>query len=69
MKQKNLKVDEAILFSDAFFPFKDSIQEAHNWGIKYIVQPGGSIKDQEVIDACNGFNIAMALTGERHFRH
>lgn len=69
MKQKNLKVDEAVLFSDAFFPFKDSIEEANNWGIKYIVQPGGSIKDQEVIDACNGFNMAMALTGERHFRH
>jgi phosphoribosylaminoimidazolecarboxamide formyltransferase/IMP cyclohydrolase len=69
MKQKNLPVNEAVLISDAFFPFKDSIEEANKWGIQYIVQPGGSIKDPEVIDACNQFNMAMALTGERHFRH
>jgi phosphoribosylaminoimidazolecarboxamide formyltransferase / IMP cyclohydrolase len=69
MKAKNIEVKDAILFSDAFFPFKDSIEEAHKWGIKNIVQPGGSIKDQEVIDACNEFGMAMAITGERHFRH
>lgn len=69
MQKKNLSVGEAVLFSDAFFPFKDSIEEANKWGIQYIVQPGGSIKDQEVIDACNEFKMAMALTGERHFRH
>lgn len=69
LKARGLEVKEAILVSDAFFPFKDSIEAAHEWGIQYIVQPGGSIKDQEVIDACNSFNMAMALTGERHFRH
>jgi phosphoribosylaminoimidazolecarboxamide formyltransferase/IMP cyclohydrolase len=69
LKEKNMKVDEAMLISDAFFPFKDSIEEAHKWGIKYIVQPGGSIKDPEVIQACDQFGIAMSMTGERHFRH
>jgi phosphoribosylaminoimidazolecarboxamide formyltransferase/IMP cyclohydrolase len=69
MKAKNVEVGEAVLFSDAFFPFRDSIEEANKWGIKYVVQPGGSIKDQEVIDACNEFGMAMTMTGERHFRH
>lgn len=69
LKARNLEVGEAILVSDAFFPFKDSIEAAKEWGIQYIVQPGGSIKDPEVIEACNAHNIAMALTGERHFRH
>lgn len=69
LKARNLEVGEAVLFSDAFFPFKDSIEVANQWGIKNIVQPGGSIKDQEVVDACNSFGIAMAMTGERHFRH
>ena len=69
MKAKGIEVKDAILFSDAFFPFKDSIEEAHKWGIKNIVQPGGSIKDPEVVEACNEFGIAMVMTGERHFRH
>lgn len=69
LKAKNLDVGDAVLVSDAFFPFKDSIEEAHSWGIKYIVQPGGSIKDPEVIEAADSFNMAMVLTGERHFRH
>lgn len=69
LKARGLTVGEAILVSDAFFPFKDSIEAAKEWGIQYIVQPGGSIKDQEVVDACNEHNIAMAMTGERHFRH
>lgn len=69
MKAKNIEVGEAVLFSDAFFPFRDSIEEANKWGIKFVVQPGGSIKDQEVIDACNEFGMAMTMTGERHFRH
>ena len=59
----------AILVSDAFFPFRDSIDVAHSLGVKYIVQPGGSIKDQEVIDACNEYKIGMVFTGKRHFRH
>lgn len=60
---------DSILFSDAFFPFADSIEEANKLNIKYIVQPGGSIKDQEVIEKCNELNIAMKLSGSRHFRH
>ncbi len=69
MKAKNIEIGEAVLFSDAFFPFRDSIEEANKWGIKFVVQPGGSIKDQEVVDACNEFGMAMTITGERHFRH
>ncbi len=69
LKAKNIEVGEAVLFSDAFFPFRDSIEEANKWGIKFVVQPGGSIKDQEVVDACNEFGMAMTMTGERHFRH
>jgi phosphoribosylaminoimidazolecarboxamide formyltransferase / IMP cyclohydrolase len=69
LKQRGQKVGEAILFSDAFFPFRDSIEAAHQWGIQYVVQPGGSIKDAEVIAACDEFNMAMVMTGDRHFRH
>jgi len=55
--------------SDAFFPFRDGIDEAANSGVTAIVQPGGSIRDQEVIDAADEHNMAMILTGIRHFRH
>jgi phosphoribosylaminoimidazolecarboxamide formyltransferase/IMP cyclohydrolase len=60
---------DCILISDAFFPFRDSVDVAAKAGIRYIVQPGGSIKDNTVIAACNEFGIAMAFTGYRHFRH
>jgi phosphoribosylaminoimidazolecarboxamide formyltransferase/IMP cyclohydrolase len=69
MRNKNIEVKDAILVSDAFFPFKDSIEEAHKWGVKYVVQPGGSIKDAEVVAACDEFGMAMVMTNERHFRH
>ncbi len=59
----------AVLASDAFFPFADSIAQAAEAGVAAIIQPGGSIRDQEVIDACNEHGIAMVLTGRRHFRH
>ncbi|MFH1837190.1 MAG: bifunctional phosphoribosylaminoimidazolecarboxamide formyltransferase/IMP cyclohydrolase [Candidatus Omnitrophota bacterium] len=59
----------AILASDAFFPKADSIEEAHKAGITAIIQPGGSIRDEEVIAACDKFNISMVLTGMRHFKH
>lgn len=62
-------LSEDILFSDAFFPFSDSIIEANKFGIKNIVSPGGSIKDKEVIATCNELNIAMSFTGVRNFRH
>ena len=60
---------ELILASDAFFPFADNIDASASAGIKYIIQPGGSKKDSEVIEACDKFGIAMAFTGTRHFRH
>lgn len=73
MPRFNLKegvtLEESVLISDAFFPFRDSIEAANEYGVKYIVEPGGSIRDQEVIDACNEFGIAMVFTGRRHFKH
>ena len=59
----------SVLASDAFFPFADSIQVAAEAGIAAIIQPGGSVRDQEVIDACNHHQLPMILTGRRHFRH
>ena len=55
--------------SDAFFPFRDGVDAAAASGIKCIIQPGGSIRDQEVIDAANEHGIAMVFTSMRHFRH
>ncbi|SJZ81386.1 bifunctional phosphoribosylaminoimidazolecarboxamide formyltransferase/IMP cyclohydrolase [Selenihalanaerobacter shriftii] len=60
---------EAVVASDAFFPFKDAIESAAEAGIKAIIQPGGSIRDEEVIAAANENNIAMVFTGRRHFKH
>ena len=59
----------SVLASDAFFPFNDCVQVAANAKISAIVQPGGSIKDQDSIDLCNELNIPMVFTGYRHFRH
>ena len=63
------KAKGAVLASDAFFPFRDSVDEAAGHGIASIIQPGGSIRDQESIDACNENDIAMVFTGMRHFKH
>ena len=63
------KTKGAVLGSDAFFPFSDCVDAAHEAGITAIVQPGGSIHDQESIDACNTYGIPMVFTGTRHFRH
>lgn len=60
---------EAVLVSDAFFPFPDNIAVAAGAGLRYIIQPGGSVKDKDVIKACEEQDIAMAFTGRRHFRH
>ena len=69
-KTDALKIGNAeVLISDAFFPFADCVEKAHEYGIKAIVQPGGSIRDQESIDACNKYGIAMIFTGARHFKH
>ena len=59
----------AVLASDAFFPFADCVEAAHQAGIKAIIQPGGSVRDQESIDKCNEYGIAMVFTGIRHFKH
>ncbi|MDR1811283.1 MAG: hypothetical protein LBQ87_00470 [Candidatus Fibromonas sp.] len=63
------QIGEMVMASDAFFPFADNIDASNSAGIKYIVQPGGSKKDSEVIEACDKYGIAMAFTGTRHFRH
>lgn len=62
-------IHQAVLASDAFFPFKDSIELIAQSGIKAIIQPGGSMRDQEVIDACDQHGIAMILSGVRSFNH
>ena len=59
----------SVLASDAFFPFPDSIETAAEAGIVAVIQPGGSRRDQEVIDACNKHNLPMVMTGRRHFKH
>lgn len=59
----------AVMASDAFFPFADCVEIAHEAGINAVIQPGGSIRDQETIDYCNANGIAMAMTGIRHFKH
>ncbi len=68
-RKAGFRAEGAYLASDAFFPMPDSIELAQRAGIKAIIQPGGSIRDQEVIDACDKAGIAMVLTAERHFRH
>jgi len=69
IKKGEANVSGAILASDAFFPFRDSIDKIASTGIKAIIQPGGSIKDKEVIQACNEHGIAMVFTGNRCFKH
>lgn len=69
-RQEWLKtLDGVSLGSDAFFPFGDNIERAHRSGVQYIAQPGGSIRDDNVIDTCNRFQMAMAFTGIRLFHH
>ncbi|HNV29601.1 MAG TPA: bifunctional phosphoribosylaminoimidazolecarboxamide formyltransferase/IMP cyclohydrolase [Cyclobacteriaceae bacterium] len=59
----------AVMASDAFFPFPDCVEIAHQYGIEAVIQPGGSIKDQDSIDYCDRNNMAMVFTGIRHFKH
>jgi phosphoribosylaminoimidazolecarboxamide formyltransferase/IMP cyclohydrolase len=63
------KTHGAVLASDAFFPFRDSIDSLANTGIRAVIQPGGSVKDADVIAACNDLGIAMVFTGKRCFKH
>ncbi|MDX9978040.1 MAG: bifunctional phosphoribosylaminoimidazolecarboxamide formyltransferase/IMP cyclohydrolase, partial [Candidatus Cloacimonadales bacterium] len=68
-KEMGFDLYNAICASDGFFPKTDSIELLAKNGIKAVIQPGGSVADQDVIDACNDANIAMVITGARHFRH
>ncbi|PID41716.1 MAG: bifunctional phosphoribosylaminoimidazolecarboxamide formyltransferase/inosine monophosphate cyclohydrolase [Proteobacteria bacterium] len=68
-EDEGLEVPGSVMASDAFFPFRDGIDAAAKAGIKAVIQPGGSMRDQEVIDAANEHGIAMVFTGMRHFRH
>jgi phosphoribosylaminoimidazolecarboxamide formyltransferase/IMP cyclohydrolase len=69
IRQSNFPTKGSVLASDAFFPFGDSIREAAKAGITAVIQPGGSVRDQEVIDEANKYGIAMVFTGMRHFKH
>jgi len=62
-------LEGAVMASDAFFPFADSVTTAHEAGITAIIQPGGSVRDQDSIDYCNKNNVSMVFTGIRHFKH
>jgi phosphoribosylaminoimidazolecarboxamide formyltransferase/IMP cyclohydrolase len=66
---EGLEVKGSVMASDAFFPFRDGIDSAAAAGIKAVIQPGGSMRDQEVIDAADEHGMAMVFTGMRHFRH
>ncbi len=66
---EGLQVAGSVMASDAFFPFRDGIDAAAAAGISAIIQPGGSMRDQEVIDAADEHGIAMVFTNMRHFKH
>lgn len=68
-KAWHAKMDNVALGSDAFFPFEDNIERAVKSGVKYIAQPGGSVRDKEVIECCDKYGIAMTMTGIRLFHH
>lgn len=65
----NLSLDGAVMASDAFFPFGDCVEIAHNAGIGAVIQPGGSVRDNESVEYCNAHHIPMVMTGIRHFKH
>lgn len=67
--EAGLSLDGATMASDAFFPFNDCVSMAHGVGVTAVIQPGGSVRDQESIDFCNEKNMAMVTTGVRHFKH
>ncbi len=68
-KQFNFDLNGAVMASDAFFPFNDCVQLGHEAGITAFIQPGGSIRDKDSIDYCKEANLALVMTGMRHFRH
>jgi phosphoribosylaminoimidazolecarboxamide formyltransferase/IMP cyclohydrolase len=68
-REFNFDLSGAVLASDAFFPFADSVGIAHNAGITAVIQPGGSVRDQDSVDYCQKHDLAMVFTGIRHFKH
>ena len=68
-KSFGFDLHNSVMASDAFFPFPDCVEIAHNAGITSVIQPGGSIKDQEVINEANKSKVKMVFTGIRHFNH
>ncbi len=68
-KEFNLPLEGAVVASDAFFPFSDNVEVAHQAGIRAVIQPGGSVRDQDSVDLCNKLDITMIFTGIRHFKH
>ena len=68
-KSFNFDLKGAVMASDAFFPFPDCVEIAHNEGITSVIQPGGSIRDKESVDFCNNHKMSMVITGFRHFKH
>jgi phosphoribosylaminoimidazolecarboxamide formyltransferase/IMP cyclohydrolase len=69
LKKASSQAKDSVLASDAFFPFTDGPELAIKHGITAIIQPGGSVRDKEVIELADKYNIAMVFTGVRHFRH
>ncbi|HQD41627.1 MAG TPA: bifunctional phosphoribosylaminoimidazolecarboxamide formyltransferase/IMP cyclohydrolase, partial [Bacillota bacterium] len=69
IRQSRKDLKGAVMASDAFFPFPDCVEAAAKAGIKAIIQPGGSLKDEESIQAADRLGIAMVFTGMRHFKH
>jgi phosphoribosylaminoimidazolecarboxamide formyltransferase/IMP cyclohydrolase len=68
-REFNFDLTGAVMASDAFFPFADSVEIAHHAGITAIIQPGGSVRDQDSIDYCRQNGLTMVFTGIRHFKH
>ena len=68
-EDENLVVPGSVMASDAFFPFRDGLDAAAEAGITAVIQPGGSVRDEEVIQAANEAGMAMMFTSRRHFRH
>jgi phosphoribosylaminoimidazolecarboxamide formyltransferase/IMP cyclohydrolase len=69
ISKARLPIEGAVMASDAFFPVRDGIDAAAEAGIRAVIQPGGSIRDEDVIQAANDYRMAMVFTGMRHFRH
>jgi len=68
-RDQGLRITESVMASDAFFPFRDAIDAAADAGIRAIIQPGGSLRDEEIVNAANLHQMAMIFTRMRHFRH